>query len=171
MSRAVLVGLCVLGLVVGIAGLADVLGLGDRPWYGYWDANVAVSGRQFTLSIVEPVPGGAADRGGLRNGDLVDLRAQSLDARTRITSQPFATQPVILTVVRDSKTFVARVLGSTVRDGQSAWKMVNVVLGFGYGVWFIVCALLIAARPQVSRDAQTLALILLYFGAFSGLGP
>src|SRR5579862_4324854 len=154
MSRAVLVGLCVLGLGVVTAGFFDVFGLGGRPWYGYWDANVAMSARPFTISIVEPVPGGAADRAGLRNGDLVDLRAQSLDARTRITSQPIATQPTILTVTRGSRTFVTRVLGSTVRDGQRAWKTLNAALGFGYGFWFIGCAILIATQRQVSRDAQ-----------------
>lgn len=169
MSRAVLLSLCALGLVVVIAGAIDVFGLGARPWYGYWDANVAMSGKPFTISIVEPVAGGAADRAGLRNGDSVDLRLQSLDARTRIVSQPIATQPVILTVTRGDRTFVARAIGSTLWDGQSVWKLLNATLGFAGGIWLLGCALLIATRPEVSRDARTLALVLV-LGTFSGVG-
>ncbi|HEY1975643.1 MAG TPA: GAF domain-containing protein [Candidatus Baltobacteraceae bacterium] len=152
------------------ANLADVFGLGGQPWYGYWDANVAMTEQPFTVSVVEPVPGGAADRAGLRNGDRIDLRLQSLEGRTRISTQPVGAQPTLLIVTRGARTFAARVAGSTLWDGQTAWKTLNATLGSIGGFWFLACAFLIATRPQVSRDARMLTLILI-LPSFFGLGP
>ena len=78
--KSVLLVLCALGLAITLFGAADDYGLGGRPWYGWWDANTDPHG-SFVVTIDKPVAGGASARGGLRDGDILDLREQSEPSR------------------------------------------------------------------------------------------
>ncbi|HKE36253.1 MAG TPA: hypothetical protein VKB39_02415, partial [Candidatus Baltobacteraceae bacterium] len=62
-----------------LANAADTLGLGGRPWYGFWDAVLMPGDRAYTMVIEGIVPGGTADRAGMHDGDAISLRDQTLD--------------------------------------------------------------------------------------------
>lgn len=147
-------------LAATLCAAADKFGFGSRPWYGWWDANFQPV-RPYVVGLGEPVPGGAAERGGLRNGDLVDLREQSSNARFAVLYQLMATQPVTLTVERgDSKTRVD-VTGSTMWEGVQLSKFAVMISTTLANVWFVGCALLIILRRFDRRDARMLAFVLL----------
>ena len=101
--KSALLVLCGLALAITLFGIADDYGLGGRPWYGWWDANTNPIG-SFFVTISKPVAGGASARGGLRDGDIVDIREQSEASRVALLYQLMATQPTTVTVHRGAST-------------------------------------------------------------------
>ena len=158
--KGTLLVLCALAFVVTFLAAADNYGLGGRPWYGWWDANTRPV-RSFVVTIEKPVPGGASARAGLRDGDLVDLREQSEATRVAVLYQPMATQPTVLTVRRGPSKFTFQVVGSTIWEGESHWKLATILSYTLASIWFVGCALLIALRRSTRRDGRLLALVLL----------
>jgi hypothetical protein len=75
--RTVLLWLCVATELIIVAAFVDVVGLGSPPWYGQAGANLKASGRPFEVVVSSIDAGQAADRAGLRVGDLIDIRANS----------------------------------------------------------------------------------------------
>lgn len=159
--RAALIVLCVIAVGITIAVEIDGLGAGSRAWFGFWDANAATSGHPYTIAIAQPRPGGASANAGLRDGDLIDLRDQSLRSRVAAAYQPMATQPTRLNVRRDGLLVPVTVTGSTSWEGAPAWKLPTQISRPLSGFWFVGCALLIAFRRRSDRDARILALVLL----------
>jgi hypothetical protein len=92
-----LVSLSLLSLLVTVFAGAAIDGFGGVPWFGWWDSN-ALRAAPYTVRIVEPRPGGATDRAGIRGGDLIDLREQSLGSRIAVVAQLSASRPTIVTV-------------------------------------------------------------------------
>jgi GAF domain len=156
-----LLAFCAFALLAAIVHSADVVGLGSRPWYGWWDANASMSGRPYFIKIAQPRPGGASARGGLRDGDLIDLRQHDLKTRLHVLYQPLATQPDVLTVHRGKTSVVARVFSSTTAEGAALWKFPAVFDRSIASLCFIACACLIALRRWRSREARMLAGVLL----------
>ncbi len=144
---------------------ADKLGLGGRPWYGWWDSNFHPV-RAYVVGIGEPVLGGASARGGLRSDDLVDVRKQNDDARFAVLYQLMATQPVTLLVERGHSTVRLDVTGSALWEGQWTWKLAVMLFVTLANLWFAGCALLIILRRLDRRDARMLALALLAITGF-----
>jgi hypothetical protein len=158
--KSVLLVLCSLALAITFFGAADNYGLGGRPWYGWWDANTVPVGSLF-VTISKPVAGGASARGGLRDGDTVDLREQSEATRVALLYQLMATQPTMVRVHRGASTLTLAVTGSTIWEGESAWKLATIVSVTLANLWFVGCAFLIALRRSAHRDGRLLALVLL----------
>ena len=125
--RWTLVSLSLLSLLVTLFLIATLLGIGVRPWFGWWDSN-ALRAAPYTVRIVEPRAGGATERGGLRAGDLIDLREQSLATRIAVVSQLSATDPTIVTVQRGSQRSTHAIIGSTSWEGAVQWKLPAQVL-------------------------------------------
>jgi hypothetical protein len=163
--KSVLLVLCALGLAITLFGAADDYGLGGRPWYGWWDANTNPVG-SFFVTINKPVAGGASARGGLREGDIIDLREQSEASRVALLYQLMATQPTMVTVHRGASTSTFAVMGSTIWEGESAWKLATIVSFTLASLWFVGCAFLIALRRSAHRDGRLLALALLGVAGF-----
>lgn len=156
-----LLGLCALSLIATFAITACALGLGSRPWYGWWDANDIAVGQPYVVAVAQPRPGGASARAGLRDGDRIDLREQNITARIAVVYQPMATERTFLKIHRGSSALVVGVDASTVWEGEPLWKVPPTIARPLAGVWFIICAMLIALRRWWSRDARMLALVLL----------
>lgn len=159
--RAALLFLCAVAFGITVAVEIDGLGAGSRPWFGFWDANAATSGKPYTIAIAQPRPDGASASAGLRDGDLIDLRDQSLSSRVAVAYQPMATQFTPLRVRRNSSLVTVSVKGSTSWEGAPAWKLPTQISRPLSGFWFVGCAVLIALRRRSDRDARILALVLL----------
>jgi GAF domain len=168
--KGVLLVLCGVATVVTFLGAADIFGLSGRPWYGFWDTNVPTASPYVSV-IAKPVPGGAAARAGLREGDRLDLRDQNEAARIAVLFQLMATQRTHLVVERGARTLPIAVIGSTVWDGAPVWKIATMALVTVASVFFIACALLIALRRSARSDARLLALVLLLCGLAAQLSP
>jgi hypothetical protein len=168
--KAPLLALCGVAAVVTFVSAADIFGLGGRPWYGFWDTNVPTASPYISV-IAKPVVGGAAALAGLREGDRIDLREQNEAARIAVLFQLMATQPTRLVVERGVTKLAIEVTGSTIWDGAPIWKLATMGLVTIASVFFIACALLIALRRSVRRDARLLALVLLLCGLAAQLSP
>jgi hypothetical protein len=90
--RTVLFSLCAFTAFIAVAEIFSVAGLGGAaPWSGHWGADRDPI--PFGLQVVDIDPGGPAGRAGLRAGDLIDLRSNTLWAygpscRSRSSSFP-----------------------------------------------------------------------------------
>jgi hypothetical protein len=157
-----LVSLSLLSLLVTVFVTATLFGIGGRPWFGWWDSNT-LRAEPYTVRIVEPRPGGATERAGIRGGDLIDLREQSLGSRIAVVSQLSATRPTIVTVERGGNRSTHSVIGSTSWEGATQWKLPPQVLTSLAALWFGICALLLALRQWSRPDARLLILTLLCF--------
>ncbi len=157
-----LVSLSLLSLLVTLFVIATLFSIGGRPWFGWWDAN-ALRAAPYIVRIVEPRPGGATERAGIRGGDLVDLREQSLETRIAVVSQLSASRPTMVTVERGSNRSTHSVIGSTSWESAPQWKLPPQVLTSLAALWFGICALLLALRQWSRPDARLLILTLLCF--------
>lgn len=159
--RLLLLALCALGLLVVFLSAADIYGLGARPARGFWDSTVVSTGQPYVTIDAQPRPDGASAAAGIRNGDVVDLRDQSVAARYEWIYELMATKPTQLVVRRGSRRFVADVIGSTVFEGPWAFKAGGILTAQVAFLFFLGCAVLIALRRPESRDARDIAFILL----------
>ncbi|HET6275651.1 MAG TPA: GAF domain-containing protein [Candidatus Cybelea sp.] len=159
--RRLLLSLCALGLLVVFFSAADIYGLGGRPWRGFWDATVVTTNQSFVTIAAEPRPDGATAAAGIRNGDVIDLREQTLGARYAWIYELMATQPTQLVVRRGSQRFVANVTGSTGFEGPWAFKIAGLLAAQIAVLFFLGCAALIALRQLKSYEARVVALVLL----------
>jgi hypothetical protein len=155
-----LLALCGLSFALTTFAAADLFGIGSRPWFGWWDATTAIVA-PYTLAVEQPRPGGASARAGLRSGDRIDLREQTLDGRVAIVYQPFGGRPTRLTVHRDDTTLHFAVLPSSVWEGAALFKVTVQLAWILACFWFALCATLIVRRRWWQRDAAILALVLL----------
>ena len=159
--RLALLALCALAFVITFASAADTYGFGGPAWYGWWDANADKAAQPYVVTVAQPRPDGASARGGLRDGDRIDLREQSLFTRMAVAYQPIGAQPIALRLHRGHSTITRVVVPSTSWDGQPLWKLPTVTSRLLASLWFAACAALIAFRRWWHRDARLLALVLL----------
>jgi hypothetical protein len=155
-----LVSLSLLSLLVTLFVAATYYVPGGLQWFGWWDSNVSRSA-PYTLRVVAPRPGGATERAGIRSGDLIDLRDQSLGSRIAVVSQLSATQPTVVTILRGNERSTHSVLGSTLWEGAVQWKLPAQLFSTLAALWFGACALLVALRQWSRVDARLLILALL----------
>lgn len=147
----------ILSLLLTIVVAVDELGVHGAPWFGWWDANFTITG-PYTLTIT-PNSQGAASRGGLRNGDRIDLRAQTLQARIALNYQPMALVPTTLRVGHGDIQRTLAVTGSTVWDGTSFWKLQPMISRLLANLVLTACALFLAVRVSWDKDARTIAAV------------
>ncbi|HZZ01267.1 MAG TPA: GAF domain-containing protein [Candidatus Baltobacteraceae bacterium] len=159
--RGLLLALCALGLLVVFFDAADIYGLGGRPWRGFWDATVVTTSQPYLTVAAQPRPGGASAAAGIRNGDVINLREQTMRARYEWIYELMATQPTPLIVHRGNQRFIANVTGSTAVEGPWAFKLTGLLASQIAILFFLSCAALIALRRAGSYEARVVAFVLL----------
>ena len=158
-----MLAVCAVGWLIVLINPIDVYGwLGSTPWYGWWDSNVAMTGRPYEVQLEQVRPDGASARAGLRNGDRLDLRDQpSFADRYWILTQPPATRSLDLVVHRGDSTFRSSFKASTTYDSAFWTKSAARFFGVLAAFWFLACSTLIAIRRPDAREARLLAIVML----------
>jgi hypothetical protein len=168
--RPVLLAICALTALVQVANVLDVTGMGGAPpWWGGLGAIAATFSAQSGIVVSSVDPGGSAARGGLRQGDRIDMRATTLVARLSLLGPqaPLNERPLILAVHRGSQ---QKELTVTPRP-LPAERYWDFLLGSLGSLWLLLFAALIAWRRADVPQMRLLSLWLTVFvlgGATSG---
>jgi len=152
-----LLGACALALAILFSQFLDFAGFGGAPWFGFWDDTYVSTSQPYVVSVFQPRAGGASAVAGLRDGDRVDLREQSLDARVAVMWQLMGTRPTQIVVHRNATTFGRSIIGSSVFGTTSQWKAPNFVIRGLACLWLLGTAFLIAIRRWWSFEGRALA--------------
>jgi len=155
-------------MLLVFAAQVDQTGIGgSRPWYGVWGGYFDGSALPYHLTFRGLDPGGAAARGGLREGDRIDMRGHTPLERLSMMGQPQAEKPITFSVERTSGRALAVVVPSAI-DLSRFW---NYLLWEFANLWLLLFASLIAwRRPFVDNNlllASVLASVALGFSAES----
>ncbi len=150
-----------------VAAFIDVVGLGDRPWYGNAGISLGPPVRHappFRAEVLSVEAGQAADRAGLRVGDLIDIRHSTPLERWQWFDgfpTPITGTPTTFVVERNGQTMRAAVVPRP-WDLSRYWY---VFLG-PLGMFFLVLiAMLIAWRAEPTKANLMLSGVLLLIGA------
>lgn len=138
----------------------DVVGVGTRPWYGWWGSVPQPTSQGYVLRLGPPERGGAAAAAGIQPGDLIDFREQPLDTRIRL-SGPLFTRPTAFLIHRGSRVLAVRIAGTTLWEGDVQWKASQIAAFLIPSVILLGCSLIIAVRRASSLEGRVFALILL----------
>jgi hypothetical protein len=156
--RPVLLAICGLAALVQVAGVLDATGTGGAPpWLGWWGANAGASSEPFNLAITSVEPGGPAAKAGLRRGDLIDIRANTLVERYSLFEAPLNGRPLTLLV---RSRLQQRKLTVTPQPLKLTW---NFWLSTFAALWLLLFAALIAWRRS---DVPQMRLLSLWLAAF-----
>lgn len=139
--RPLLLAICALAALAQVADLADATGIGGAPpWLGRWGANTGASSSPFNLTVTSVDPAGPAARAGLRRGDLIDIRANTLVERYSLLEVPLNGRPLILSVRRGSLHRKLTVIPQALKLTWNFWLSTFAAL------WLLLFAALIAWR-------------------------
>ncbi len=98
--RAVILALCAAAALSALTSVASIVGLGGAPpWSGRWGW-VGSFAPPFSQEVDAIAPGGPADKAGVRPGDAIDLRANTLQERYWIQLRPLNGRPITILVRR-----------------------------------------------------------------------
>jgi hypothetical protein len=147
--------------VVIVVFVVDTVGFGGPPWFGWWEEGTSPATQPYTAVLGPPAPGGTIARAGIRDGDWIDLREQSRDARFTLFAEPMAKRPLALVIHRGARAFTTRIFASTIWEGDARFKLWSLIPGWTANILLFGCAFLIAIRRALTRDGRMLALILL----------
>ena len=165
--RAILLALCGMTALFAVMALLSVTGFAGRPpWSGRMGQ--VVSPIPFGEKVADVNRGGAADRAGLRAGDLVDLRQNTLQERYWFVGRSFNGRPVTLSVSRGALHKKIVVVPTPVRE--STWQRFLIYdLSFyadpALAIWLAFFAGLIVWRRSGIAEMRLLALALILYGA------
>jgi len=158
--RPALLAVCALSALFQIVSVVDVTGTGGAaPWAGRWQASLAGldPAEPFTIVVASVDPGGASARAGLRRGDRIDIRANSLVERFALLGAPLNGRPVSVSMHRGSLKRIATITPRPAKQDWSFW------LGAFEGFWILLFAALIAWRRP---DTPQMRLLSLWLAAF-----
>lgn len=155
--RAILLACCGAGALLVVIGFLDQVGIGGAtPWYGVMGAYVGGSSEPWHVSFRGIDPGGPADRAGIREGDSIDVRDQSLLVRLSLLGQPLEGRQIVFPVnsagVISRRVFVPGPF-SLARFWQYA------VWDFG-SLWLLLFSALIAWRRPYAGNNLLLSTVL-----------
>jgi hypothetical protein len=155
--RATLLTFCVAGALLVVVAFLDQAGTGGSPgWYGVYGGYFSGSSMPYHLSFRGVDPGGPADRGGIHEGDLVDVRGLPVRGRLSLMGQPQAGRPLTLQVQRGAVRLQRTVVPgpfSFVRFWQYAvMELTN--------LWLLLFAALIAWRRPYADNNLLLSTVL-----------
>jgi hypothetical protein len=167
--RAAILTLCAITAILAVASIFSITGLGGAaPWSGRWGLNPASA--PFGEEITDIDPGGPADRAGLRTGDVIDFRANSLGERFWLNDRAFNGKPITLLVHRSSTTRAIVVVPGPLIDAWFYHGIWSWTKFFTYGLsfyaspclalWLVFFAALIAWRRSHVPQMRLLALAL-----------
>jgi hypothetical protein len=157
--RPVLLAICALAALIQIAGVIDATGMGSAPpWLGLLGANSGASSKPFSIEVTAVDPGGPADRAGLRRGDLIDIRANSLVERYSLLDAPLNGRPIVLSVHgTDSAQERLSVTPQPLKPTWNFWP------GAFAALWLLLFAAMIAWRRS---DVPQMRLLSLWLAVF-----
>ena len=164
----ILLTLSLLFGIVAIARIVNCFGAGSPPWFGWWDATFYSTGQPYVMALDTPPAGGAAATAGLRAGDTIDLREQSLESRLKLVTQPMAGVPVPVIAHRGATTLKVSIVPSNIYQVDPTVKIPGNVPPLLASLWLFGCALLIAVRRPDSLEARLLAFVLMAEGLAAG---
>lgn len=148
--RAILLACCAGGALLVVIAFFNQIGMGGAPaWYGILGGYVSGSSEPYHVSIRGIDPGGPADRAGIRDGDSVDVRDQSVLVRLSLMGQLLAGRHVTLRV-SGTNGIAQRVLVPGAFSVSRFWTYV--VWEFA-SLWLLLFAAVIAwRRPYVDNN-------------------
>lgn len=157
--RAILLALCAAGSLLVVTAFLDQLGIGGSPaWYGVWGGYFSGSAQPYHLSLRGIDLEGPAARAGVREGELVDIRPNTVRERLSFMGQGQAGRPVTLHVTRgDVHSQIAVVPGpfSLSRFWQYAvWDVLT--------LWLLLFAALILSRRPYADGNLLLSSVLVF---------
>ncbi len=130
---------------------------GAQPWLGSWGANSGASSKPFNVVITSIDRDGPAARAGLRRGDLIDIRANTLVERYSLFDAPLNGRPLVLSVRSGS---LPRKLTVIPQAPRLTWRFWLSTLA---DLWLLLFAALIAWRRP---DVLQMRLLSLWLAAF-----
>src|SRR5215469_17143790 len=133
----VLLALCGLCTAWTIAFAADSFGVGGPAWFGWWDGIFFSNGQPYQVVFDPPAPGGSMANAGIRAGDTLDVREQSVAVRLKLAFQPISEVPVPLAIHRGSQTLHVKVVPDTLANDNTGLKFGQTILIVVGGFWLI----------------------------------
>ncbi|MGB8907527.1 MAG: GAF domain-containing protein [Candidatus Cybelea sp.] len=156
--RPVLLTICALAALAQVASVLDATGMGGAPpWQGWWGANAGASSKPFNLAVTSVDGAGPAARAGLRRGDLIDIRADTLVERYALFEVPLNGRALNLSVHSGS---LRKGLTVIPRAPILTW---NFWLFTFAALWLLLFATLIAWR---GADLPQMRLLSLWIATF-----
>ncbi|MGA8097846.1 MAG: PDZ domain-containing protein [Candidatus Cybelea sp.] len=156
--RRVLLAICALAALAQAADVLDATGMGGAPpWEGWWGAGTGGSSKPFNLVVTSVDRGGPAARAGLRRGDLIDIRENTLVERYSLFGVPLNGRPLSLSVRKGSLQEKLTVRPQAPKLSWNFWLTTFATL------WLLLFATLIAWR---SADLPQMRLLTLWIAAF-----
>ncbi|HZY98278.1 MAG TPA: hypothetical protein VFE36_01760, partial [Candidatus Baltobacteraceae bacterium] len=148
--RAILLTCCGAGAILVVVAFFDQVGMGGAaPWYGLLGGYISGSSEPYQVAIRGIDPGGPAERAGIREGDTIDVREQSVLVRLSLLGQFLADRPVTFRV-NSAGASAPRTLVPGRFSVSRFWQYV--VWEFG-SLWLLLFAALIAwRRPYVDNN-------------------
>ncbi len=154
--RTIFLTLCAAGALFCVASFVDQAGLGGSPWYGIWGGYFDGSPQPYRMTFRGVDSGGPADRAGLREGDLIDVRVNTPRERLSMVGQPLAGRPITFRVERGSLRTTATVLPWP----PNLSRFWNYVLWEFTNLWLLLFAAVIAwRRPYVDNNLLLAAVL------------
>ena len=150
--RAAILTLCAIAAIGAVAEL-----FGAYAWMGIWGNTLQASSVPFHFRVGSIDPGRASDRGGLRQGDLIDIRRTSAIERFGLFGQPLGGRAVTLWVRRGSSESAVEVTPLPLGHSAPFWDTFLTWPGIA---WCALFAGLIAWRRSHVREIRLLSLAL-----------
>jgi len=167
--RFVLLSLCAIVAFLAVASVLSLLGFGGAaPWTGFFKTSGTAA--PFGVRLVAVAPNGPGARAGIRAGDVIDSRQNSLLERYFFVYHPLNGRPIRILLHRGTQdvrvTVVPRSLTEILNgDLRSLWSIQssNIVVP-ALTLWLTFFAGIIAWRRSSSPEMRTLALALILYG-------
>src|SRR5690348_6526131 len=155
--RIAILALCAFAVLLLAASLfGSGFGLGGLPRTGLWGMQLSPN-KPFTFVVTSLDPGRAASRAGIRAGDQIDMRTQSLLVRFWLLDEPIAGRSVDLKLLRSGR----HVDTTVVPNSLELKKRPDVLFHFIAVGWMLAFAALLALRRPASSDVLLLSLTLI----------
>jgi hypothetical protein len=160
--RVLILTLCAVTAFSGVAQIIGVTGAGGvPPWYGLWGSLLGPSSRPYSIEVHGVDPGGPTDRAGLRDGDLIDIRANDLVERFSFFGQPLNGRPILLSIRRGPLQTRATVVPGPADLTQQRWALIYLASDLGV-LWLALFAALIAWRRAYAPGNLLLSTVLVF---------
>jgi hypothetical protein len=159
--RGLLLLLSALVAAVAISNAAVFYGgPGMSSLVGQWGDTVGASSVPFHLLVESVDPGHGADKAGIRQGDLIDIRANTAVERFWLFGQPPTGRPVDVLLRRDVSERHATIVPETVAPIRRE-LLTPIWIGF---VWIALFAGIIAWRKSSEPQMRMLCAMLIAYG-------
>jgi hypothetical protein len=155
--RIAIITLCAFAvLLLAASFFGSGFGLGGLPRTGLWGMQLS-PGKPFMFVVTSLDPGRGASRAGIRTGDEIDMRTQSLMVRFWLLDEPIAGHSTDLELLRNGRHLDAAVVPNSIE----LEKRPDVLFFFIAVGWMLAFAALLAWRRPPSPDALLLSLTLI----------